>query len=234
MPFENSSNGPVVFTLDLFVDSGGKNADIIVTDEIYLPVSHCLVGIRQQLATSAVTKVYSHPQAWGQCKRFLSTALKGVERQDVSSTSRAAQVVAEEGSTSAAISSKLAAEIHGLDVLAEGIEDRKENTTRFFIIRHQTAQSCRQTESSYKTMVSFTVDHDKPGALADALAVFKVHGLTLTSINTRPGGGQNWMYVFFVEFRGHVDAESVKVALDELRRGTKTCRMLGSWKDALA
>jgi prephenate dehydratase len=234
VPFENSSNGSVVFTLDLFADTAGKYPDILVQDEIYLPVHHCLVApatdsstkqsptlAKRQLADSGsgtatptqahpspqqprvkpsgdlsrIKRLYSHPQAWGQCKIFLSAYFKGIERQDVSSTSKAAELVAnDESGTSAAISSRIAGELNGLDLLAEGIEDVEGNSTRFFVIRRKDpdgsvagetdGENEHRTGTGYKTLVSFTVHHTEPGALADCLAVFK-RSVGPTVLNTR-------------------------------------------------
>ena len=194
-----------------------------------------------------VTKLYSHPQAWGQCKLFLSTYLKHAERQDVSSTSKAAENVAQdEVGTSAAISSKIAADLNGLDVLAQGIEDSEGNSTRFFILRKSQDVSSQEDgvpndkqvdAKGYKTLVSFTVNHGEPGALADSLAVFKKYKLNLTSINTRPSGVTQWHYIFFVEFIGRKLADgkggAVNDALTELSRVASSWRWLGSWESAL-
>ncbi|KAL5440866.1 hypothetical protein PMIN07_007973 [Paraphaeosphaeria minitans] len=313
VPFENSSNGSVVFTLDLFADVRAKYPDIVVCAESYVAVQHCLLGHAEsrsdhQDATpssvggaasrtgtgvipsplssgtatptpslprptkptarplsdlSRITKLYSHPQAWGQCKVFLDTYLKGVERQDVSSTSRAAQMAAEDGSgQSAAVSSAFAAEVCGLGVLARGIEDAADNTTRFFVIKRRggededddddgdddddddgddddDADLKAAGEPEWKSLVSFTVDHANPGSLAHSLAVFETHALNLTSINTRPSGEENWKYIFFVEFKGRRrDAATrgggpVDEALRELDAVCRSWRWLGSWESRL-
>jgi prephenate dehydratase len=301
VPFENSSNGSVVFTLDLFADLGQKYPDIVVCGESYISVQHCLLGHKQAATTtttpnhhgasavlasviesppssgavtptskdprplkptaqlrgdiSRIRKIYSHPQAWGQCKTFLNTYLKSVERQDVSSTSRAAELAAQDQSgCSAAVSSIIAARVHGLDVLAKGIEDRSDNTTRFFVLRKRAqAGPCAQgvlslsagkvesTKDSgsddWKTLVSFTVDHANPGALAHSLAVFEKYGLNLTSINTRPSGVENWNYIFFVEIKGRkLEGEeegAVNQALRDLREVCRGHRWLGSWENRL-
>ncbi|KAK5134822.1 hypothetical protein LTR08_006054 [Meristemomyces frigidus] len=270
VPFENSSNGSVVFTLDLFADLHGRYPDISVCGEIYLQVHHCLLGhaakSQGETATSEpahgistqpgnprvkplhdikhIKKLYSHPQAWGQCKLFLAAYFKGIERQDVSSTSKAAELVAQNTTgSSAAISSRMAAGMNNLDVLAQGIEDNQGNSTRFFIIRRQQdvvapdAQNASVEMADYKTLVSFTVEHGEPGALADCLAIFKKHKLNLTSINTRPSGETPWHYVFFIEFRGRKRADgaggAVNEALQELEKVAKNGRWLGSWSNKL-
>ncbi|KAI0115208.1 PDT-domain-containing protein [Daldinia grandis] len=237
VPFENSSNGSVVFTLDQFADRAGEYPDLTVCAEIYLDVHHCLVGHchpSRRLDLTHVKRVYSHPQAFGQCTEFLRGALRGVETVDVSSTSRAAALAKEDASgTSAAISSAAAAQMLGLDVLARNVEDREDNTTRFFVVRrgdsspstppipgleevlskrrprHQDAETGQDRErdsdvySRSKSLASFTVPHRAPGALADVLECFRRARLNLTSINSRPSLAQPFQYVFFVEFEGH-------------------------------
>lgn len=148
MPFENSSNGSVVFTLDQFADRAAEFPDLSVCAEAYLDVHHCLLGhcggsaipkggqrsIGRNL--SHIKRIYSHPQAFGQCVKFLRTHLRGVETIDVSSTSRAAELaLADKTGESAAVSSRAAAKLLGLEILAGNIEDRDDNTTRFFVLR---------------------------------------------------------------------------------------------------
>lgn len=258
VPFENSSNGSVVFTLDLFANLSGKYGDILVVNEAYVRVNHCIVGHPAATTSdkpeeedwSRITKLYSHPQAWGQCKAFLSTHLKHAEKQDVSSTSRGAGLVAANPSDThtAAISSALAAKENNLSILAANIQDSSTNTTRFLIISRASGEqtsttsndnneSVEREDASYKTLVSFTVSqHGAPGALADCLAVFKKHGITLTSINSRPSGEASWHYVFFVEFKGRKRAEGqggpVNEALQDLGSVAKGWRWLGSFEDA--
>ena len=182
---------------------------------------------------------------------FLSTHLKGVERHDVSSTSRAAEIVAADSSgASAALSSGVAAALFGLDVLAENVNDRVGNTTRFLVIKNKNESGRGNGDAAtpagngegdadggagvgYKTLITFTVDHANPGALAHCLAAFEKFGLNLTSINTRPSGVRNWHYVFFVELRGRKEdggQGEVNKALGELEGLAKGCRWRGSWK----
>lgn len=283
MPFENSTNGSVVQTLDLFADRQQHYSNVYVCGEAYLDVHHYLLGYsakhhsfghfdEQQSASGDATptyktpnplkpkshpltdlrhvkRVYSHPQAFGQCEAFLSTYLKGVERQEVSSTSKAAEVVKMDVSgVVAAISSKTAAEVHGLEVLGNRIEDRDDNTTRFFFLRRglggeeaevlpaNLLQDRGRSEiQSWKSLIAFTIDHRTAGALAAALMVFKSCDLNLTSINTRPSRLRPWHYIFFVEFEGEGpdDVRRLKLssALDKLGGLTQDCRWHGSWKN---
>ncbi|KAL8700786.1 MAG: hypothetical protein Q9201_005267, partial [Fulgogasparrea decipioides] len=224
VPFENSTYGTVIFTLDLLVDRQSKYPDLLVCGELYLPVHHCLVGHSSKTPSLNVTfgsddqiradntiphcsspitenlqqisTIYSHPAAFGQCEDFLSQHLNGAKKHEVSSTSKAAEIVAQDGSNSriAAISSSLAAEVHGLKVLAEGIQDRDDNSTRFFVLKHRrlsdevssllprvpSAEGEVDADEKWKTLISFTLPHQPSGTLADALQVFKERGLNLT------------------------------------------------------
>ena len=211
-----------------------------------------------------IKRIYSHPQAFGQCEAFLSTYLKGVERQEVSSTSKAAEMVAaDESKSTAAISSKLAAEIHGLGMLAEGIEDSEDNMTRFLILRRddrgdgqqrngdkdlnpETMKRESEPESpspsspqqqKYKSLVAFKIEHQASGALANALDAFRLHRLNLTSINSRPSREHPWHYVFLIEFEGRREADGVggdvNAALKDLEASTQSWKWLGSWVDRM-
>lgn len=191
-----------------------------------------------------VQRIYSHPQAFGQCELFLGAYLKGIERIDVSSTSKAAELVkADTTGTSAAIASQVASEVHSLDVLAKGIEDRADNTTRFFVLRKglkedeiDAASAQAVQAGGQKSLVSFTVDHQSPGALADVLDSFRRYKLNLTSINSRPSRIRPFQYIFFVEFEGsklHDPQGIVKDAFESLNQTAQSWRWLGSWKDEL-
>ncbi|TVY22038.1 putative prephenate dehydratase [Lachnellula arida] len=269
VPFENSTNGAVVFTLELLADRHNTYPDINVCEEAYLDVSHYLLG--HKAPRNAVTdspdvsgtctpttsipsplkprtkplsslkhieRIYTHPQAWGQCETFLGTYLKGIERIDVSSTSRAAEMVKEDTSgTSAAIASSLAAEIHGLDILARGIEDREDNKTRFFILRKGVDEKANASTVKTKSLISFTVDHRSPGALAQVLDCFRTYTLNLTSINSRPTNVVPFQYIFFVEFEGsklNDPDRRVEGALVSVAKLVQSWRWLGSWDDKLS
>lgn len=259
IPCENSTNGSVVQTLDLLADRNDLYKDVKVCGEYYLTVHHCLLVRKGSYPgglpsyDGKITKLYTHPQAWGQCDKFLSKHFKGVERQDVSSTSKAAEIVSKETEErGGAIASRFAAEYHGVDALQENIEDRADNTTRFLILRNiladrtaklefeqpnaPTGDEQAHPETTHKTLISFSIDHSAPGALANALLIFKAHGLNLTSINTRPSLKRAWQYIFFVECGRKVNAENkdaVFKALNDLRGVTESCRDLGTWKDQL-
>lgn len=256
MPIENSSNGPVTQTLNLLGDRKGRFSDLQVTGEVYLPVEHYLLGqpppstqasANDDLPTGEprydlnhLTSIESHPQALGQCKAFLSRYCKDIKRRETSSTSQAAENArADSTATTAAIASKLCAEITGLTVLAAAIQDDSRNTTRFLILRRSAdvagdAAAATSPSGIYKTLVVFTVSHEQPGALATALAVFSKHDINLTGMHTAPLGEGMWQYSFFVEFQGRRQGhEGGKVddALAELEGTVRWMRWLGSWED---
>ena len=207
---------------------------------------------------SHVRRVYSHPQAFGQTQAFLSAHLPGAETIDVSSTSKAAEMAGLDSSgETAAISNESAAAAFGLDVLARCIEDRDDNTTRFFVLRRgraggegegeegkggyggpASAASARSVPEAqargHKSLVSFTVPHRAPGALAAVLDVFRKVGLNLTSINSLPSLIQPFQYLFLVEFEGsryHDPDGKVEAALGEVAKVAESSRWLGSWEN---
>ncbi|KAJ5661602.1 uncharacterized protein N7477_009218 [Penicillium maclennaniae] len=243
IPCENSTNGSVVQTFDLLADRNDLYKDVKVCGEHYLTVHQCLLVRKGSYPSGwegydgSITKLYTHPQAWGQCELVW-------RRQDVSSTSKGAEIVSKEmEERSAAIASRFAAEFHGVDVLKENIEDRADNTTRFLILKNVRAERTAQLEldqsatvTTHKTLISFAIDHSLPGALADALLIFKAHGLNLTSINTRPSLKRAWQYIFFVECGrtpSDENKDAVLKALNDLRAVTDFCRDLGTWQDQL-
>lgn len=276
VPFENSSNGSVVYTLDCFIDRDGDFPDVFAFDEVYMDVQHCLVGYpapktnaesrvllsptssgqatptstnptpkqpRSQPLTDLrhITDIYSHPQAFGQCQMFLSAYLKAANHHEVTSTSKAAEMVKEEGICSAAaISSVLAAEVHGLSLLAKNIQDREDNTTRFLTLRKGLSFELPtghedSTTLDWKSLLVFDVIHESHGALAKALLVFEKQHLNLTHFNSRPSRVRPWHYIFLVEcaYNGTATAirQQIQAALADLKLVTEGCKCLGFWQD---
>ncbi|KAG0268387.1 hypothetical protein DFQ27_006881 [Actinomortierella ambigua] len=219
VPFENSIAGSVVMTLDKFIKSKVK-----IRAETYLPVHHYLLS---NSPIESIRRVYSHPVALAQCQSFLKSKLKGIELVPCSSTSEAAQLASKE-KYAAAVCSRVCADIYGLDILHENIEDQQDNTTRFFII----SDAWDAPTQSDKTLVMFTVDHRLPGALCDALKVFKDHSLNLTKIDSRPSLIQPWHYVFFVECADvHGDSEAMGSVITELNKYCLDVKIVGTYPD---
>ncbi|MBP6964277.1 MAG: prephenate dehydratase [Armatimonadetes bacterium] len=219
VPIENSTEGVINHTLDTFLQS-----DLKICSEIYLPITHNLLSAEREL--SSIKRVYSIPTAAAQCRNWLRTNLPDVEILDVSTTGKAAQVAAEEPG-SAAIGTSLAAEVYGLNLLAEHIEDNPQNRTRFLVIgRNEPAPSGKD-----KTSVMFSVAH-KSGSLFRAMSAFEKYDVNLTMIESRPTKLTPWEYVFFMDCQGHVTDEPVTKALKALEEHTSFVIVLGSYPEA--
>ncbi|OGX18784.1 MAG: chorismate mutase [Omnitrophica WOR_2 bacterium RBG_13_44_8b] len=215
VPIENSIEGAVSHTLDMFVES-----DLKICSQIILDVAHNLLG---NCPKNKIKLVYSNPQVFGQCRIWLQENLPWAEHIEVSSTTRAAQIAARE-KYSACIASLLAAKIYKLKVLACDIEDSPHNITRFLVIGKTSAG---QTGND-KTSILFSIK-DKVGALHNMLLPFKKYRLNLTKIESRPSKKRAWDYYFFVDLQGHSDNPKVKRALDELDKKCKFLKILGSY-----
>lgn len=233
LPFENSSNGHVVTSLDLLRSCSGR--DLQVVGEIYLDVHQCLLSA---VPLEGIKRLYSHPQAFGQCEDYLAKHLPGIERINVSSTGKAAQLAAEDHE-GAAIASSSSAEAVNISILQANIEDNKNNTTRFFVISK--SREIYDDTKLYKTLIKFTVPHSSPGSLASTLQRFAEASINLTSICSRPNvskevldQGQKWVYVFFLEFEGHTDERRVRPMLQRIVKADTAddMQILGSFVDA--
>ena len=220
VPIENSIEGGVTTTLDAFLDT-----PLHICAEVRINIHHNLLA---NIPLEKITKVYSHPQPFAQCRRWLSAQLSQADRVPVASTSRAAeQAAAEAGQGAAAIGSDLAAEIYGLKVLFAHIEDNQSNVTRFLVIG---PDSPRPTGDD-KTSIMFTTAH-KAGALTGVLDVFSKHSLNLTHIDKRPSQRVNWEYYFFVDLEGHEQDGKVAAAVEEARHHCLSMKVLGSFPRA--
>lgn len=239
VPFENSTNGQVVFTYDLlrdwFLPSGDKkSAQFHIVAEQFVAIHHYLLSNATDL--SKVTKLYSHPQVWGQVKQFLALGkLSGTYTAiDTSSTAKAAETVHNDTSnTSACISSRISADMYELPVKYKEIEDSKENTTRFLVLGYgsklQALDDSKDASPSCITSFMFVLNHNDPGALISALNSFKANNINLTSINSRPSRKTQWQYVFFVEAEGNSESESMQNSITELKKSVTQLAVLGSF-----
>jgi chorismate mutase / prephenate dehydratase len=215
VPIENSTDGRVVDTLDMFA-----RLPTSVTAEVQLRIHHNLLG---KCARSEVTEVYSKPQALSQCRDWLAKNLPQAKMVEMTSTAIAAQIAADKQGA-AAIASLEAATHYGLNVIDAHIEDNKNNVTRFAVIG---GEPTKRTGKD-KTSLMFELAH-KPGALADAMLVFKKARLNLTWIESFPMPNMKNEYLFFVELEGHRDDTRVKSALTSLNRKTVRLEVLGSY-----
>jgi len=218
LAIENSTEGAVNPTLDAFVKS-----DLKVCSEVQMRISHYLLS---NSPLEDIKEVRSHPQVLAQCRDWIDKNLKHAEVLAASSSTEAAIMAAEDDSL-AAIGSRLAADMYGLNILAEQIQDIPNNMTRFLVVGHHYSKKT----GNDKTSVLFSVKHEA-GALAKALMLLARHGLNLTNIQLRPSGVKAWEYIFFVDIEGHIDDEPVKEALEELEKESILVKMLGSYPKA--
>jgi chorismate mutase/prephenate dehydratase len=215
VPIENSIEGAVTHTLDMLVDS-----DLKICSQLILNVEHNLLS---KAAKSAIKRVYSNPQVFGQCRLWLQENLPGVEQVEVTSTTRAAQIAAKEKG-SAAIASTLAGEVYRLKAVARGIEDSPHNITRFLVI----GKTPSGRTGCDRTSILFSIK-DKVGALHDMLLPFKKYKINLTKIESRPSKKKAWDYYFFVDLAGHCSEVKGMKALWELEARCKFLKVLGSY-----
>lgn len=218
VPVENSIGGGIVDTLDAFLHSSAK-----ICSEVLITIHHNLLA---KEPWEKITKIYSKPEVFSQCRNWLVATAKDRDIQPAASTSKAAELAAKEPGV-AAIGSTIAGELYGLHVLFENIEDVPDNVTRFFVISTEPA---RRTDDD-KTAVMFTTAH-KPGALAEVLDVFKENGINLTDIEKRPSKKVNWEYYFFIDAQGHADDPRMQRAIQEARKHCLQLTVLGSYPRA--
>jgi chorismate mutase/prephenate dehydratase len=216
VPIENSNEGVVSHTLDMFMDS-----DLQVVAEIILEVSHNLLS--KQTNRSKIKKVYSHPQGLAQCRGWLEANMPGVPIAESTSTARAAELASKDP-TSAAIASEIAARMYDLNILERDIQDSRRNITRFLVI----SKEFPHRTGNDKTSIMFSIKH-KPGSLYDVLLPFKRARINLTKIESRPSKRKAWEYIFFVDMEGHVEDKRVKKAIDGLTDNCLYLKVLGSY-----
>lgn len=215
VPIENSTEGVISHTLDMFI-----NSDLKICSEIMLEISHNLLASSDM---RSIKKVYSKQEVFGQCRIWLEENLHGAELVEVSSTSKAAQIASAE-KNSAAIASILAAEKYKLKVIARDIEDNANNMTRFLVIGNAMSSSTKNDRTSIMCSVK-----DRVGALHDMLVPFKKNKVSLTKIESRPSKRKAWEYYFFIDMLGHIESPHVAKALKELEKKSAYLKILGSY-----
>ena len=216
VPIENSTEGAVNHTLDMFVDS-----DLKICSEVYLSIEHHLLSKLGK--KSSIRRVYSHEQVFAQCRMWLESNLPNAKLTPVTSTTAAA-MLATLGRNRGAIASRLAAERYGLKILARSIQDSSHNITRFLVIGKQEVKPTKHD----KTSLMFTMK-DRAGALHDMLVPFKKNRINLTKIESRPSKKKAWKYSFFVDLDGHHEERRVRRSLEKLKKGCLHLKVLGSY-----
>ena len=219
VPVENSLHGGVIDTLDAFLSSSAR-----ICAEVRITIHHYLLS---REPWEKVRTIYSKPEVFSQCRKWLSAVAKDRDVQGVGSTSKAAEMAAHQEGV-AAIGTRIAGELNGLQTLFENIEDDCENETRFLVIGREPA---RRTGDD-KTAIMFTTAH-KPGALAEVLDVFKENGINLTDIEKRPSKKVNWEYYFFIDAQAHADDPAMKNAIEQAKQHCLQLTVLGSYPRAV-
>jgi chorismate mutase / prephenate dehydratase len=220
VPVENSTEGVVNHTLDTFTGS-----DLKISAEIVLEVSQCLLA-RAGLELVAVERVYSHPQALAQCRRWLAANLPRVTFVEASSTAEAARL-ARDDARGAAVGSELAARFYDLVVHRRKIEDVALNVTRFLVVGKVQADRTGRDKTSILLGIN-----DEAGILYKVLEPFARRGVNLSRIESRPSKRQPWEYVFFIDIDGHQADETVRDAIAEVAKSCASLKTLGSYPKA--
>ncbi len=218
VPVENSTEGVINHTLDMFMRSS-----LTICGEVELRIHHHLIGRERK----NIKKIYSHQQSLAQCREWLDAHLPDVERVAVSSNAEAVRRAANEEGT-AAIAGETAAEIYQVPVLEAKIEDNPDNTTRFLVIGQQAVPPSGDDKTSL--LVSTP---NRPGALYRLLSPFERNGISMSRIESRPSRLANWEYVFFIDINGHVQEEAVIKALENLKTDSPMFKVLGSYPKAV-
>lgn len=225
VPIENSIEGSVSVTLDTLAFD---EHDVQIGAEVVRPVRHALLGVAGA-AIDGVRDVVSHPHATAQCREYLARALSHARVHAANSTAEAAREVADRGdATWAAIGAPLAAELYGLAVLAETIEDRAENETRFVLVGREGPAPSGED----KTSVVCFIEKDRPGSLLAILHEFSDRQINLTKLESRPTKERLGEYCFFIDMEGHAGEPPVRYAIDSLRTKILEVKVLGSYPRA--
>lgn len=215
VPVENSTEGVVTHTLDMLVES-----DLRIVAQIVLRIQQCLIG---NVAVGEIKKLYSHPQAFAQCRSWVQAHLPHVEIIESSSTTRAAEL-AGTAKHAAAIASVLAAERYQLRVLERDIQDNSANATRFLVLGHECSPPTGRDRTSLMIGIA-----DKVGALHKALAPMRRFRLNLTKIESRPNKRKAWEYYFFIDCDGHFQDKNVAESILHLEKHCNLVKVLGSF-----
>ncbi|MFH1904803.1 MAG: prephenate dehydratase [bacterium] len=215
VPVENSTEGMVSYTLDMFFSS-----ELKISGEVSLPITHNLLA---KGSKKEIKRVYSHPQALAQCRTWVKNNLSSVQFIEISSTAEAAKL-ASQSKQNGAIANELAAEVYDLNILEQHIEDLETNLTRFLVISKDLSEKCKHM----KTSIMFFVK-DEPGSLYNILEIFKRRNINLTKIESRPSKQKAWEYIFFIDCEGYWKDKEIELALKELEKKCISLKVLGSY-----
>lgn len=215
VPVENSTEGVVTHTLDMFMDS-----ELKIVAQIVMPISQCLMSMARR---NQIKRLYIHPQSLAQTRQWLQRHLPEVEIIETSSNARSAEQAAREKGA-AAIAGLLAAEKYGLPVLEHNVQDNAENATRFLVLGRQSPPRTGHDRTSLMFCIA-----DRPGALHGAIAPFRKFRINMTKIESRPSKRKAWQYYFFVDCDGHAQDPKVANVLEDLGKHCVFVKVLGSY-----
>ena len=218
VPVENSTEGVVTHTLDMFADS-----ELKVVAQIVLPIQQCLMS---RVSRDLIQKLYVHPQSLAQCRVWISKKFPHAEIIETSSNARSAELAAKD-KKSGAIGGALAAAQYGLTVLEQDIQDNSANATRFLVL----GRKCPPATGNDRTSLMFSIK-DAVGALHRSLAPFRRYRINMTKIESRPSKRKAWEYYFFVDCDGHQADTRVAKAIDQLTQHCSFVKVLGSYPNA--
>lgn len=235
VPIENSVEGSVNATLDALVFETDK---VRIVGEVVHPVRHCLIA-RRHMPLERITRVVSHPQASGQCARFLRERVSGADVLSAASTADAVRIVADSDEPWAALGTRLAAELYGCAVLEDGVEDQAGNETRFVWLEQEKDPpggkppgGSAAGRSSMKTSIAIWGLPDSPGSLVGVLQEFAGRDVNLSKIESRPRKQGLGRYVFFADLEGAQTEPGISDALTAVRRSVEGLRVLGCYPAA--
>lgn len=218
VPIENSTEGVVNHTLDMFVDS-----ELKIVAQIMLPISHCLLS---NAPRKQIKKLYVHPQTLAQCRMWIQKFLPEAEIVETSSNARSTQL-AKRSRTHAAIAGRMCSEKYKMPIVEPDIQDNANNATRFLVL----GRECSPATGKDRTSVMFSIA-DNVGALHDSLSPFRRHKINMTKIESRPSKRKAWHYFFFVDIDGHFKDAKVEKALKKLEQQCAFVKILGSYPNA--
>lgn len=220
VPIENSLEGSVTDTLDLLI----HDSHLSIRHEVVIPIEHCLV-VKPGTSPEDVQVVYSHPQALGQCRRFLERSFPNAQAVAALSTAAAVKDMLGSPSPAAAIAPRRAAELYGGEVLTYGIQDNPANFTRFVVLAHQD----HPPTGSDKTSLCFSFGEDQPGILHAVLGEFASRNVNLAKVESRPTKDSLGRYIFLLDVDGHLAEPAVKEAVSALAKVASMIKVFGSY-----
>ena len=220
VPIENSLEGSVTDTLDLLIHDSPLN----ISNEVVIPIEHCLL-VQSGTEMLDIEVIYSHPQALGQCRQYLNQRFPDAVPVPALSTAAAAEQLEQGQTGAAAIGTLRAAELYGLKVLAQGIQDNSSNVTRFVVL----ADTDHRPTGNDKTSLCFTFEEDKPGILHHVLGIFANRGINLLKVESRPTKQSLGRYIFLLDLKGHREDAAIVEALGILSPQVSMLKIFGSY-----